>query len=158
MKIFVATSETQGTRANDFCFTTEGEIVRLGFECDGETVDGACGCRRSLFGVRSRKATTTFKVVEMEIDEAELAAEIFVSMKEAGWVLEGNWDFWRAGAAREARELLRDAASFEIGDVVERRGAVYRCRRPRKSNPSESGNNGNPHADDQRGGRDHERA
>lgn len=137
MKIFVATSETQGTRANDFCFTTEGEIVRLGFECDGETVDGTCGCRRSLCGVRSRKATTTLKVVEMEIDEAELAAEIFVSLREAGWVLEENWDFSRASAAREARELLRDAASFDVGAIVERRGAVYRCRLLKTNNPSE---------------------
>jgi hypothetical protein len=64
MKVLVATEETQGRRPNDFCFTEEGELVLFGSECSRETIDGPCGCRRSLVGVRSGMATTTVRVVE----------------------------------------------------------------------------------------------
>jgi len=66
MKVLVATEETQGHRKTDFCWTEEGELVFFGSECTRETIDGECGCRRSLCGLRTRKATTTFRVVERE--------------------------------------------------------------------------------------------
>ena len=57
MKMLVATKETQGKRRNDFCWATEGELVRFAFQCDGEAVDGRCGCRRSFCGLDSHKAS-----------------------------------------------------------------------------------------------------
>ncbi len=47
MKVLTATTKTQGARKNDFCFCDEGEMVMLGSECDGETADGSCGCKRA---------------------------------------------------------------------------------------------------------------
>ena len=40
MRFLVATKETQGQRKNDFSHAREGELVKFGFECDGEEVDG----------------------------------------------------------------------------------------------------------------------
>ena len=57
MKILVGTTETQGRRKNDFCYTKEGEVLCFHLECDGETVDGSCGCKRSMSGVDTNKAT-----------------------------------------------------------------------------------------------------
>jgi len=62
MKLLVATTQTQGQRQNDFCWATPGEILHFGSECDREGIDGACGCKRSLSGLDSLKATTTMIV------------------------------------------------------------------------------------------------
>ena len=67
MKILVATKEGQGQRKNDFCWAEEGEVVKFPSECDRETVDGRCGCRRSMSGANSLKGTKTMKVVEFDI-------------------------------------------------------------------------------------------
>ena len=69
MKVLVGTKDTQGKRKNDFSFTDEGELVTFGTECDREAVDGHCGCKRSLVGMKTRKGTTTFKVVEKKISK-----------------------------------------------------------------------------------------
>ena len=50
MKLLVATTKTQGQRKNDFCWVPEDEIVQFAFVCDGEKIDGSCGCRRSMSG------------------------------------------------------------------------------------------------------------
>ncbi len=128
-KVMVATKETQGRRKNDFCWATEGEILRFGMECDGEEVDGGCGCRRSLVGVDSMKATTTAKVVEMPgIDEKSLATIVGASLTKAGWGhLAPKEDFERY-AADDAAELLRIAATFNEGDVIEKRGETIQTR------------------------------
>ena len=69
MKILVATKETQGFRDSDFSWAREGELVRFDSECDRDKnrIDGGCGCRRSMVGLETGRATTTFKVVEMDI-------------------------------------------------------------------------------------------
>ena len=59
-KVLTATAATQGMRKNDFSHTEEGELVTYGLECDCEQVDGVCGCKRSLVGRSTHKATTTF--------------------------------------------------------------------------------------------------
>lgn len=58
MKVLVATTKRQGMRKNDFCHATEGELVKFSFECDGEKVDGKCGCKRSMGGINSRELPT----------------------------------------------------------------------------------------------------
>jgi hypothetical protein len=59
MKVFVSTKDGQGIRNNDFSWTNEGELVKFALECDGEKIDGKCGCRRSMSGFDTHKATTT---------------------------------------------------------------------------------------------------
>ena len=70
MRAFVATKETQGKRKNDFCFAEEKEMVWFGGECDNEPIDGACGCKRAMCGVKTRLATTTFAFVEYGDEDA----------------------------------------------------------------------------------------
>lgn len=119
IKVLVGTKETQGTRANDFSWTEENELVMFGSECDGEAVDGGCGCRRSLSGVNSRKATTTFKVVDIEVTRDELV-DIFKSSLEAAEYTEV--DEW---ATTSADSIIEIVASFEVGQVLERRGDKF---------------------------------
>jgi len=127
MKVLVATKETQGNRKNDFDWCNEGEIVRFAFECDGETVDGNCGCKRSMAGIDSQKATTTMKVVDMDITEQKMIELIRQSLAKAGWGAEVQ-----ELANGDTTELLRIAAVFNIGDVVERRGNKFGQRRVKK--------------------------
>ena len=72
MKVFAATKETQGKRGNDFCYVPEDELVVFPiFECYGELIDGACGCKRAMTGLETGKSTTTFKVVEVDFSKEE---------------------------------------------------------------------------------------
>src|SRR5207244_6778058 len=86
LKLLVATTKTQGQRKNDFCHATEGEILRVGMQCDRERVDGQCGCRRCLVGLQSGKGTTTFMAVEKEITAAQLLEMVRQSLQETGWL------------------------------------------------------------------------
>lgn len=131
MKVFVATKKLQGLRNNDFSYTREGELVKYGFACDGETADGHCGCMRSMVGFESQKATTTFQVVEMPITVGEFWRKYIASERKAGWVsksAEGN----ELGTFRAvARELLKLAKRFPINTVLEKRGHMIQVRVPR---------------------------
>jgi hypothetical protein len=128
MKLLTATNETQGHRTNDFMWCAEGEIVKFGTECDGEEVDGQCGCRRSLVGVECNKATTTMKVIQTEKTKEELANALRDNYKEAGW-----YDLMGAESAEEhiveeVKELIQITARFPIGCVVEKRGNKLQLR------------------------------
>lgn len=126
MKVLVATERGQGSRKNDFAHATPGELVTFASECDGEPVDGACGCRRALGGVESHKATTTFTVEERPITLKDLTAALDKSLREGGWVDEGEDDAW---AREDAREIARIAAAFPVGAVIERRGNNFKTRK-----------------------------
>lgn len=126
MKVLVATKETQGRRRNDFSWTDEGEFVCFPFECDGEQIDGTCGCKRSFSGFSTHKSTTTAKVVEKGITEEQFVELYRHSQTAAGWVKYGDLD---PTVAREAAELLRIADTFPVGTVVEKRGDGVQSRR-----------------------------
>src|SRR4051794_34110350 len=72
MQLLVTTKRTQGQRKNDFCWTGEDEIAIFGSQCDRGSVDDACGCRRAMAGLDSSKATTTVKVADLNMNQAEL--------------------------------------------------------------------------------------
>ncbi len=128
MKILVATEETQGRRPTDFCWADEGEIVTFGSQCPDEPVDGPCGCRRALRGVRTRKATTTFRVVERpELRWTDLARVVSESLVAGGWY--PGPELARAEAAQHARRLAAVALEHEEGAVLERRDEAFVVRR-----------------------------
>lgn len=129
MKVFVSTKKLQGLRKNDFSHTLEGELVKYGFECDGETVDGHCGCKRSMVGFESLKATTTFKVVEMPITHQEFWEKYVESERKAGWITEKTDDLKVFKAV--AKELLELANRFPIDVVLEKRGNLIQTRVPK---------------------------
>ena len=81
MNVLVATHELQGQRKNDFSHTWDGEIVRFQFECAGEKVDGPCGCRRSMAGTDTAHATTTMKIIDMDIGHgSEMVNRTFTNL------------------------------------------------------------------------------
>ena len=130
MKIFISTKRGQGERKNDFCFVPEGEMVRFGSQCDGEEVDGSCGCRRSMCGVIEGKATTTFKVSNVKKTKKDFEEVIRKSLKTGGWyeAMTKPKDFVKA----EAKELLRLAKKFPLGKVLEKRGDEIQIRRTKE--------------------------
>jgi hypothetical protein len=126
MKVLVATAETQGKRKGDFCFVPEGELVNTGgFECDGESIDGSCGCRRSFVGLKTHKAMTTAKVVELQCTQDDLWRWVRESLIGSGWVKAGEDDEL---VREEANAILRVAAVFETGMVIEKRGTKIQER------------------------------
>jgi hypothetical protein len=139
MKLLVATKETQGERKNDFCWCNEGEIVKFGIECDGETVDGSCGCKRALCGVDTSKATTTMKVVKSNVSPTGLNKIIKDSLAREGWLANTTDSEAYIWAGNLAGELIRIAELFQVNDIIEKRGKKFQLRlRPRPSIVSET--------------------
>ncbi len=127
MRVLVATEETQGHRKTDFCWTEEGELVSFASECTGETIDGECGCRRSLCGLKTGKATTTFRVVERE----ELSPVGLVSLLAASLVRRqsyGNREEARPAAEEDASRLAALAGAHPEGTILEKRGHRFLAR------------------------------
>jgi len=123
MKVLVSTTETQGQRANDFCYVPEGELVKLTIPCDGEAVDGPCGCKRSMTGLDCQRGTTTVKVVARDLTEAQYEALLAKSDRAAGWLM--------AELPTGAAQLLRLAAAYAVGTVLEIRGLIVQNRLPK---------------------------
>lgn len=129
MKVLVSTEETQGQRENDFCWVPEGELVTFhGFECDGESVDGSCGCRRSFTGLVSRTATTTARVVDAEIDSASLRDAVRESLTKAGWMDDSEYSLGEEDVELEAADIERVAREMPLNAIIERRGEDIQVR------------------------------
>jgi hypothetical protein len=129
MKVLIATKRGQGKRANDFSFAEPGELVTISMECDREKVDGECGCRRSLPGVTSHVATTTFEVAELGLTMSQYERIHADSAVAGGWFQNRQSDKdLREFAALVAKDLARVASKFAVGTVVERRGDTYQER------------------------------
>jgi hypothetical protein len=129
MKIFVSTTKGQGVRSNDFCYVPENEPVKFVFECDDEGPDGSCGCKRCMGGMKTSKSTTTFKVAEVDMDKEAYAKLLLKSLDEGGWLKVGITEKM---ARDEAKELLRLAAGFRTGVVLEKRGPEIQVRKVKK--------------------------
>lgn len=125
MKVLVATSEGQGKRKNDFNNAREDELVGFAFECDGEAVDGSCGCRRAFSGLDTLMATTTARVLDIAMTPEEYLDALVASSAAAGW------NFSREELAPEAVQLASIASTWAVGTVVEKRGARIGPRRLR---------------------------
>ena len=132
MKILVSTKNKQGCRDNDFCFVPEGEIVILPFfECGNEGVDGACGCKRSLMGIKAMTGTTTFEVADIGISKME-----FVKLYKEAMIKAGFGKVFKRNDKEQKREmenilfdnvakLTKLAENYPIGTVLERRELIY---------------------------------
>lgn len=120
MKIIVATKETQGQRKDDFCYADEGEIVIVS-DCDN--LHDGCGCEVSMVGVRSGAGTTTMMVLESDITREQYIEQLLAATGDYAGVNLSDAIF-----AAEADELLKLAAEFPAGAVVERRGNDFQQR------------------------------
>lgn len=131
MKVFVATQLTQGQRRNDYANPgiQAGEILTSNlFECDGEGVDGKCGCRRAFKGLTSNFAITTALVKDVDIAEDELQALVRKNLEDGGWLKLGEKDENEKWIADELNIVMVEPALFDVGTIVERRGKNLRQR------------------------------
>jgi hypothetical protein len=128
MKIFVETKDTQGLRKSDFCLTKGNEpVIFAPLDCDRDrdNVDGPCGCRRSLVGVFSSLATTTFTVSEVALTKSQylnMVRNIYITW---GWSeIVGFEDEVQINTEL----LLGYAEYFPVGFPLERRGSEIQIR------------------------------
>ena len=132
VKVLISTMETQGQRKNDFSHTLGGELLRFGTECDGERIDGRCGCRRSMTGVESGRATTTMEVVETRLTVPQIAFMISNSEIRAGLYDKDDLDAIQESfrdAHKQAKEIVRVAGAFKSGTILEKRGNAFQLRK-----------------------------
>ena len=87
-------------------------------ECDGEYVDGKCGCRRSFSGMDSLKATTTARILNLPITEEQYLEAYQNAMNKAGW----DKLMQLADIKDEVKYLLQLASNFDEGTIIEKRG------------------------------------
>lgn len=133
MKVFVATSQTQGQDADDHCLALEGELVHL--PVLGCPTPMTCDCLRGFAGVASHRATTTAEVAERELSRDDVLAAVTDSLLDGGWVPDVEQE--GAAAYREAEllawevtaDLLELAARLPVGSVVARHGTRVVIRR-----------------------------
>ncbi len=128
MNILIATKTTQGKRSNDFSHAVEEELVMIPtLECDGESVDGQCGCRRAMVGLESGRATTTVKVIERDFTPRQLELMIRKAWQQFGWAQLMGTKVEKY-ARDEAHELIRTAKAMKLQGVYGRRGAEMEFR------------------------------
>ena len=131
MKVLVATSETQGQRESDFCHTDHHEIVGFPSECDGQQIDGRCGCRRCMTGMITGRPTTTMTVIDdPTVTEASLKDSLRQRMIADKWDVLPSADL-QAIIDEDVAILIDLANTFQVGAIVERRGDQFQTRIPR---------------------------
>jgi hypothetical protein len=137
MKVLTATNQTQEWRDDDFCWTVEGELVYFPpLECGHGSIDDGCGCRRSMAGLVSRRATTTIKVADREeLDPNTYFALISDAHRDQGYVTEElmrnpNVNEWLRDVTDD---LMCIADAFAAETVLERRGDLVSVRRSQRN-------------------------
>lgn len=83
MRVFVAARDTVASREDDFFHGVEGELVRMPlFGC----ANSQCGCDRSVAGLASSKASTTFMSVDRpDLDRKSFRLAFVDSLEREGW-------------------------------------------------------------------------
>ena len=131
MNVLVSTHETQGKRQGDFCFVPDGELLYFSMECDSDrdNVDGRCGCRRSLTGMKTLTGTTTAKIAVVDMTPETFRAHLREAFEGGGWAKAISAEELEAWLQSDSSELLRIAAHFSPGTIVEKRGDTFLTRR-----------------------------
>lgn len=121
MKVLVATRQTQGSVAGDYCFTVEGELVTpLVVECGSPA---QCGCGRGFPGLASSRATTTAVVVDLpHLDHDGLALALRDSLQRGGWLAGLDADEIADEVLDHIDAIEEACAGRPIGTIVRRRG------------------------------------
>ena len=119
MRVLVATSATQGTRATDFAYCIEGELIWLHPICSTSENNpyGSCGCGRSFSGLSSTRHTTTAVVRDIPgLTRPEYLAASMAGLELMGWCP----DCSDLPVADFVDWLLAVAGDLPEGTVVER--------------------------------------
>lgn len=110
MKVFVATRPSE-PEPEDFCHTVDGELVFLPTDfCDCPD----CGCRKSVVGLGSGKATTTFTVADLpHFDRPTLLEAFTEGFLRMGLAGEGELDV----VADVVDEHIAMATGLPVGGI-----------------------------------------
>ena len=120
MRVLVATRQGQGNLQDDFFHCIEGELVRMpDFAC----ADPNCGCDRSVAGMASSKASTTFMSVDRSDLDRDAYRRLFLdALERDGWIERGErssdldaWIQWHIELAEEAPPGVVLRARLERG-------------------------------------------
>jgi hypothetical protein len=127
MRVLVATNELQGTRAGDYAWTVEGEIVVADVTSCGHP---ACGCGRGFPGLASSRATTTAMVADLPHIELDELREIIGDwLERAGWAdLLDDPDDIAEVIDEHIENIDLICTNYAVGTVIERNGASVRPR------------------------------
>lgn len=116
MRLPVATTDPT---PRGFSWTTDGELVMMGFICDRDLADPdmGCGCGRSFAGLDSHKGTTRAVVQETSVsDLSALRAVVVDSLSKGGWdTADEEW------VAEVCAEMVEIGELFPEGTVLGRR-------------------------------------
>jgi hypothetical protein len=124
--VLVATRETQGEGQRDFSWTVDGELVRFPeMECD--CVD--CGCRWSMVGCASQKATTTFAIAELPELSWEQLVDTLADSLRRDWGPLVPPATVQAVAVDAASEIVDYAEAWPAGTVLARAGLNVSVRK-----------------------------
>jgi hypothetical protein len=77
-----------------------------------------------MAGFKCRKATTTMKVVDMDVTRECFEAMVYRSLAEAGWLKVFSPEKADEIVKQDTDDLLNAAAEFEVGMIIEKRGPV----------------------------------
>ncbi|MET8997167.1 hypothetical protein [Amycolatopsis sp. NPDC004169] len=126
LKYFVSTDRTQGERDNDSNSVPGVELVDLASTCHDNPDSAICGCARSFVGFDTRQATTTAEIVESDMTPTEYVDRFYAMLLALRFQ---DTPKLRTDATNDAMEMLRIAAQWPVGTVVERRSDEIRVRR-----------------------------
>lgn len=112
IKMLISTMDSQGARADDFCYAPEGEPVWFPLsQCENDQ----CGCHRSMTGFFSRHKTTTFKI---ELVDLKTAIASVAAM--ATNIFRLGFEEMATDYARSALEEIHQIGRrFNEGDILE---------------------------------------
>jgi len=129
MRVMKTTKILQGKRKSDFCHPKDGEFALFNSECDGEAIDGKCGCRRSMHGHLSRTSTTTMIIEDdPEMTREKLWAAIHLDYVNSGWAKLMDGKALMAMVDEAVANLIRISDNFDVGTIIEKRGKSFQER------------------------------
>jgi hypothetical protein len=131
VRVLVATRETQGERDDDYCWTVDGELVRLPL---ADCANPACGCVRGFAGLSSHRATTTALIEEWSTLDPDRYAELIRADLLDGFDDEGDPEV-EASIEEELDFLDTLLMLFPPGTVLQRHGPNVSIRRQPPGGP-----------------------
>jgi hypothetical protein len=122
MKVFVAhcPEPSETLAVDDFHFALDGELVTMPLQV---CRNPKCGCRWSVAGLGSAKATTSFTVAELDMSFTEYVDVLRDGLRRQGWWVCPDDDVWLLDQAR--RHAL-GAAAYPVGTPLRTRdGEIF---------------------------------
>lgn len=119
LKVFVATTRTQGRRDNDFAHIDSPELVALARTCGRGNARSGYSCARAFTGLNSGKVTTTAEITQRNLSFVQYRNVVHRSLVTAGF---DDDPALRQEAEQAADEMASIASGWPVGTVVERHG------------------------------------